>query len=152
MKEKRYGYGAWEYRYICKNCGHAVRAPKNEEPCSVCGGDFGPKISVRKLYLEAEKPFETVEVEYPLPKTFFERIKEALGFKVEQRFGVREEKRRPSRRWRWQTHAEVEEESGVVRHEWPISLAHFHGWLLPHSHMLRKMGRPAERSASLISW
>ncbi|MBQ1863446.1 MAG: hypothetical protein II561_07220 [Thermoguttaceae bacterium] len=117
MKEKRYGYGAWEYRYICKNCGHAVRAPKNEEPCSVCGGDFGPKISVRKLYLEAEKPFETVEVEYPLPKTFFERIKEALGFKVEQRFGVREEKRRPSRRWRWQTHAEVEEESGVVRHE-----------------------------------
>lgn len=117
MKEKRYGYGPWEYRFICKNCGHAVKAPKNESPCSVCGGDFGPKISVRKLYLEAEKPYELVEVEYVLPKSFFEKLKEALGMKVAPRYGVREEKRRPSRRWRWQTHAEVEEESGIVRHE-----------------------------------
>lgn len=117
MKEKRYGYGPWEYRYICKKCGHAVRAPKHEAPCSVCGGEFGPKISVRKLYLEAEKPYEIIEVEYVLDKTIFERIKEAFGFKVAPRYGVREEKRRPSRRWRWQTHAEVEEESGIVRHE-----------------------------------
>ena len=117
MKEKRYGYGPWEYRYICKSCGHAVREPKNKLPCSVCGGEFGDKISVRKLYLEAEKPYEIVEVEYVLNKTLFERIKEAFGFKVQPMYGLREEKRRPSRRWRWQTHAEVEEESGIVRHE-----------------------------------
>ena len=117
MKEKRYGYGPWEYRYICKSCGHAVRAPKNELPCSVCGGEFGSKISVRKLYLEPEKPPETVEVEYLLPKNWFERFKEALGMKVEPRYGVRRESRQPKRRWRWQTHAEVEEESGILRHE-----------------------------------
>lgn len=40
--------------------------------------------------------------------------------------------------------------SGVVRHEWPISLAHFQGLLLPHSHMLRKMGRPVSTIASAM--
>ena len=117
MKEKRYGYGPWEYRYICKGCGHTVKAPKNELPCSVCGGEFGPKVSVRKLYLEPEKPYEIVEVEYQLPKNFLDRLKELFGFKAAPRYGIREEKRRPSRQWRWQTHAEVEEESGIVRHD-----------------------------------
>ena len=116
-KEKHYGYGPWEYRYVCRSCGHAVRAPKNKVPCGVCGGDFGPKMSMRKLYLEAEKPYETVEVEVPLEKTFWDTVRQYLGLSVEPRFGIREEKRRPSRRWRWQTHAEVEEESGIIRHE-----------------------------------
>ena len=117
MKEKHYGYGPWEYRYVCKSCGCAVREPKNRLPCAVCGGDFGPKTSMRKLYLEEEKPYEVVEVEYPLPKTFLDRLKEFFGIRVETRYGIREEKRRPTRRWRWQTHAEVEEESGIMRHE-----------------------------------
>ncbi len=117
MKEKRYGYGPWEYRYICKSCGHAVREPKNELPCKICGGEYGPRISVRKLYLEPEKPDEIVEVEYQLPRNFLDRIKELLGLEVKPRYGVREERRRAPRRWRWQTHAEIEEESGVLRHD-----------------------------------
>lgn len=75
------------------------------------------KISVRKLYLEPERPDEIVEVEYQLPKNFWDRIKEALGLEVKPRYAVREERRRAPRRWRWQTHAEIEEESGVLRHE-----------------------------------
>ena len=117
MKERRYGYGPWEYRYICTSFGHAVREPKNLTPCKICGGEFGPKISVRKLYLEPERPDEIVEVEYQLPKNFWDRIKEALGLEVKPRYAVREERRRAPRRWRWQTHAEIEEESGVLRHE-----------------------------------
>lgn len=116
-KETQYGYGPWEYRYVCGSCGHAVRAPKNKAPCSVCGGDFGPKISMRKVYLEPEKPFEIIEVEYMLEKTWWESVKEFFGFKVAPRVEIRKEKKRPKRRWRWQTHAEVEEESGIIRHD-----------------------------------
>lgn len=117
MREKHFGYGPWEYRYVCRTCGHAVRAPKEKLPCTVCGGDFGPKMSMRKLFLEAEKPYETIEVEYQLDKTFWDQLRGWLGMTVEPRYGIREEKRRPSRRWRWQTHAEIEEESGIMRHE-----------------------------------
>ncbi|MBR5627050.1 MAG: hypothetical protein IKW74_05445, partial [Thermoguttaceae bacterium] len=117
MKEKHYGYGPWEYRYVCRSCGHAVREPKNKLPCGICGGEFGPKTSMRKLFLEPEKPYETVEIEVPVEKTLLEKIKEAMGMSVETRYEKREEKRRTPRRWRWQTHAEVEEESGIMRHE-----------------------------------
>lgn len=117
MQQPHYGNGPWEYRYVCKSCGHAVRTPKNKSPCSRCGGDFGPKVSMRKLYLEPEKPMETVEVEYIAEKSWWESVKEFLGFKVEPRVEIRKEKRPPPRRWRWQSHAEVEDESGIVRHE-----------------------------------
>ncbi|MBQ1456617.1 MAG: hypothetical protein IIZ25_12305 [Thermoguttaceae bacterium] len=116
-KERHYGYGPWEYRYACRSCGHAVREPKNQLPCSICGGDFGPRTSMRKVFLEAEKPYETIEVEYQIKPTFWDHLRSWLGFHVEPKYGVREEKRRPTRRWRWQTHAEVEEESGILRHE-----------------------------------
>ncbi|HBT77194.1 MAG TPA: hypothetical protein DEB39_09800 [Planctomycetaceae bacterium] len=117
MQQTNFGNGPWEYRYVCVSCGHAVRAPKNKAPCSRCGGDFGPKVSMRKLYLEPEKPLETVEVEYVGEKTFWESIKEFFGITVEPRVEIRKEKRRAPRRWRWQSHAEVEEESGIIRHE-----------------------------------
>lgn len=117
MKDTQYGYGPWEYRHACKGCGHAVRPPKNKSPCSRCGGDFGPKTSMRKIYLEPEKPFEIIEVEYMLEKTWWESVKEFFGFKVAPRVEIRKEKKRPKRRWRWQTHAEVEEESGIIRHD-----------------------------------
>ena len=54
MTEKHYGYGPWEYRHMCKSCGHAVKSPKHEVPCSRCGGDFGVKTSMRKVYLEPD--------------------------------------------------------------------------------------------------
>lgn len=117
MTEKHYGFGPWEYRHLCKSCGHAVKSPKNEVPCSRCGGDFGVKTSMRKVFLEPEPPPETVEVEYELEPTFWDRIRSIVGMKVEQRTAIRREKKRASRRWRWQTHAEVEEESGVMRHD-----------------------------------
>ncbi len=117
MTEKHYGYGPWEYRYVCKSCGHAVKAPKHEYPCSRCGGDFGNKASMRKVYLEPEPPAEIVEVEYELEPTLWDRIRAMLGLRVLQRTAVRKEKKRAPRRWRWQTHTEVEEESGVMRHD-----------------------------------
>lgn len=72
---------------------------------------------MRKLYLEPEKPYETVEVEYIAERTWWEVFLSFLGFRIEPRIAVRKEKRRASRRWRWQTHSEQEEESGIVRHE-----------------------------------
>ena len=117
MKDKIYGYGPWEYRYLCKACGHTVRSPKNKIPCSRCGGDFGPRLSMRKLYLEPEKPPEIVEVEAIVEPTWWASCLRWLGFNVEPRVEVRQEKRAAPRRWRWQTHAEVEEESGILRHE-----------------------------------
>jgi hypothetical protein len=117
MKDNHYGLGPWEYRHICKGCGHAVRPPKNKTPCSRCGGDFGPKTSMRKFYLEPEKPFEIVDVEYIAEPTLWESVKLFFGFYVEPRIAVRKEKKRGARRWRWQTHTEVEEESGIIRHE-----------------------------------
>ena len=112
-----YGNGAWEYRHICKSCGHTVRQPKNETPCSRCGGDFGPRVSMRKLYLEPEKPPESIEIKETVPPTWWESLLRMLGVPVEPRVEVRQEKRVAPRRWRWQTHTEVEEESGIVRHE-----------------------------------
>ena len=117
MKEKTYGYGPWEYRYICKACGHTVRPPKNKTPCSCCGGDFGVRISMRKLYLEPEKPPEIVEVKTVVDPTWWDNLLRSLGFRSEPRTEIIQEKRPAPRRWRWQTHAEVEEESGIVRHE-----------------------------------
>ncbi|MGI6414333.1 MAG: hypothetical protein ACOX1P_01590 [Thermoguttaceae bacterium] len=117
MTEKHYGYGPWEYRHLCRSCGHAVKSPKNELPCSLCGGDFGVKTSMRKVYLEPEPPPEVVEVEYELEPTLWDRIKAFLGMEVRQRTAVRRENKRGTRRWRWQTHAEVEDESGVMRHD-----------------------------------
>ncbi|MCL2347562.1 MAG: hypothetical protein FWC50_04795 [Planctomycetaceae bacterium] len=117
MKETHYGYGPWEYRHLCRSCGHAVVPPKNMQPCSVCGGDFGPKTSVRKLYLDPEQPYEIVEVEYVLEPTWFDRLKAFFGFRVEQHVEIRKEKKRGTRRWRWQSHAELEDESGIIRHD-----------------------------------
>ncbi|MDO5554241.1 MAG: hypothetical protein Q4G68_10815 [Planctomycetia bacterium] len=118
MNVKQYGYGPWEYRYVCRSCGHAVRAPKNSAPCSICGGDFAQeRISMRKVFLEPEPAPIIEKEEYVLEKTFFDRIKGFFGVKVPTRYGIREIKRRPPRKWRWQTHAEVEEVSGIMRHE-----------------------------------
>ncbi|MGL4942716.1 MAG: hypothetical protein ACRC46_05955 [Thermoguttaceae bacterium] len=112
-----FGHGPWEYRHICNSCGHAVKPPKNRAPCSRCGGDFGPRISMRKLFLEPEKPMEFVEVEYIAERTWLDALRELLGFQVVPRVEIVREKRRPPRRWRWQSHAEVEEGSGVYRQE-----------------------------------
>jgi hypothetical protein len=117
MKEKSYGNGPWEYRYICKACGHTVRPPKNKTPCSRCGGDFGPRVSMRKLYLEPEKPPEIIEIRTTAEPTWWGSFLRLLGFPIELRTEVRQEQRAVPRRWRWQTHAEVEEESGIVRHD-----------------------------------
>jgi hypothetical protein len=38
--------------------------------------------------------------------------------------------------------------SPVVRHRFPVFAAHSHGLAVPHSHMLKTMGRPAAFSAS----
>jgi hypothetical protein len=72
---------------------------------------------MRKVYLEPEKPPEIVEVEYELEPTFWDRFRSLVGMKVGMRTAVRRENKRAARRWRWQTHAEVEEESGVMRHD-----------------------------------
>ena len=72
---------------------------------------------MRKLYLEPEKPPETIEVEEIARLTWWESFIRMLGFPVQPRVEIRQEKRAAPRRWRWQTHAEVEEESGIVRHE-----------------------------------
>ena len=117
MKDRTYGYGPWEYRYLCVACGHTVRSPKNRIPCSRCGGDFGPRLSMRKLYLEPEKPPEIVEVESIAEPTLLGNLLRWFGIRVEPRVVMRQEKRAVPRRWRWQTHAEVEEESGILRHE-----------------------------------
>jgi len=117
MKEASFGYGHWEYRHVCKACGHTVKPPKNKTPCSRCGGDFGQRISMRKLYLEQEKPPEIVDVEHIADPAWWESLLRLIGWNVEPRIEIRQEKRAALRRWRWQTHAEVEEESGVVRHE-----------------------------------
>ena len=117
MKEQHFGYGPWEYRFVCTCCGHAVKESKHDLPCSICGGDFGPKTSMRKIYLEAEKPLEIIEVEYTLEKTFWDRVRGMLGMTVPPRTEIRSEKKRPKRRWRWQTHAEVEDESGILRQD-----------------------------------
>ncbi len=117
MKEKYYSYGPWEYRHVCKSCGHAVKQPKQTLPCSVCGGDFGQKNSMRKVYLEPEPEAEIVEVETELDRTFLDALKQMFGLQAKRRTVVRKEKRRGKRRWRWQTHAEIEDESGIVRHD-----------------------------------
>ena len=117
MKEKRFGYGPWEYLYACQTCGNVVRAPLNKRPCKKCGGDFGPKTAMRKLYLEKERPLQLVEREVAAPKTFFDKIREFFGFYVEPRYITVQERIRPERNFRWQTHSEVEEESGIMRHE-----------------------------------
>jgi hypothetical protein len=117
MKETNFGYGHWEYRHICKACGHTVRPPKNKAPYSRCGGDFGVRISMRKLYLEPEQPPEIIDVEHIADPAWWESLLRVIGWNIEPRFEIRKEKRAAPRRWRWQTHAEIEEESGVIRHE-----------------------------------
>ena len=72
---------------------------------------------MRKFFLEPEKPLETVEVKAAAPPTWKEYCLKWFGCSVEPRTVVRQEKRAVSRRWRWQTHAEVEDESGIIRHE-----------------------------------
>ena len=72
---------------------------------------------MRKFYLEPEKQPETVEIKEFAEPTWWESLLRLIGIRVEPRTVVRQEKRPASRRWRWQTHAEVEEESGIVRHE-----------------------------------
>ncbi len=72
---------------------------------------------MRRLYLEPEKPFEIIDVEYLAEPTWWQSLLKLLGFTVEPRVEIRKEKKRGTRRWRWQSHAEVEEESGIVRHE-----------------------------------
>ena len=72
---------------------------------------------MRKFYLEPEKPPEIVEIKGIANPTWWEYFLRLLGFRIEPRTVVRQEKRAAPRRWRWQTHAEVEDESGIVRHE-----------------------------------
>ena len=72
---------------------------------------------MRKLYLEPEKPPEIVEIETTAEPTWWDSFLRLFGFRQEPRTEIRQEQRVASRRWRWQTHAEVEEESGIVRHE-----------------------------------
>ena len=72
---------------------------------------------MRKLYLEPEKPPEIVDVKVIAEPTWWQYILRWVGVRVEPRIEIRQEKRDASRRWRWQTHTEVEEESGLVRHE-----------------------------------
>ena len=72
---------------------------------------------MRKLYLEPEKPPEIVETKGIAAPTWWESFLRLLGVRVNPRMEIRQEKRAAPRRWRWQTHAEVEEESGIVRHE-----------------------------------
>ena len=72
---------------------------------------------MRKLFLEPEKPPEKILVEYTKEKHWWEFFLHLIGFKFAPRVAMREELRRVPRRWRWQTHAEVEEESGIIRHE-----------------------------------
>jgi hypothetical protein len=72
---------------------------------------------MRKFYLEPEKPPEIVETRGVAEPTWWDVLLRFVGFKVEPRIEIRQEKRAAARRWRWQTHAEVEEESGIVRHE-----------------------------------
>jgi hypothetical protein len=90
MKES-YGCGPWEYRHVCKGCGHTVRPPKNKTPCSRCGGDFGQRISMRKLYLEPEKPPEIVEIEHISEPTFWESLLRWIGIRVEHHTEIRQE-------------------------------------------------------------
>ena len=75
------------------------------------------RISMRKCYLEPEKPPEFVDVKAIADPTWWEYLLRMIGFRIEPRIEIRQEKRSPVRRWRWQTHAEVEEESGIIRHE-----------------------------------
>jgi len=72
---------------------------------------------MRKLYLEPEKPPETVDVKVIAEPAWWQYLLRWVGFRFEPRIEIRQEKRAAARRWRWQTHAEVEEESGIVRHE-----------------------------------
>ena len=72
---------------------------------------------MRKLYLEPERPPEIVEIKTPIDPTWWDHLLRLFGFQSEPRTETTHEKRAAPRRWRWQTHAEVEEESGIVRHE-----------------------------------
>jgi hypothetical protein len=72
---------------------------------------------MRKLYLEPEPPPEIVETKGIADPTLWESFLRLFGFRPEPRIETRQEKRAAPRRWRWQTHAEVEEESGLVRHD-----------------------------------
>jgi hypothetical protein len=72
---------------------------------------------MRKLYLEPEKPPEIVEVEQIAEPTLRDFLLRLIGLRSGPRTEIRREKRTASRRWRWQTHTEVEEESGIVRHD-----------------------------------
>lgn len=72
---------------------------------------------MRKLYLEPDRPPETIEIKEIADPTWWESFLRLLGIRVEPRTVVRQEKRPAPRRWRWQTHTEVEEESGIIRHE-----------------------------------
>jgi len=75
------------------------------------------KISMRKFYLEPEQPPIIVETKGIAAPGWWDVCRQRLGLSVEPRIEIRQEKRPAPRRWRWQTHAEVEEESGIVRHE-----------------------------------
>ena len=72
---------------------------------------------MRKLYLEPEKPPEIVEIQSIAEPTWWVSFLRLFGFCMEPSIEIRQEKRDAPRRWRWQTHTEVEEESGIVRHE-----------------------------------
>ena len=73
---------------------------------------------MRKLYLEPEQPPEVIDVEHFVDPAWWESLLRMIGLNIEPRVEIRKEKRAAPRRWRWQTHAEIEEESGVVRHEY----------------------------------
>lgn len=114
MREKVYRHGPWVYRYMCRSCGHTVTHPQHQHPCTRCGGDFGHKTSMRKIWLE---PVPEPEPEpEPELKTRFERFLAILG--LERPDPAPKPKPKPKQvKWRWQFHSEVEDDSGVIRHE-----------------------------------
>jgi hypothetical protein len=116
MKEKIYKYGPWVYRYMCKSCGHTVTHPQHQQPCMRCGGDFGHKTSMRKVWLEPETTLPSEPEPEPPPKTPFQKLMTILGLeKVDHTPKNRPKVKEP--KWRWQFHSEVEDDSGVIRHE-----------------------------------
>jgi hypothetical protein len=72
---------------------------------------------MRKFYLEPEKPPEIVEIQMTVDPSWWSALLRLFGIHTEARVETRQDIRITPRRWRWQTHAEVEEESGIVRHD-----------------------------------
>ena len=116
MREKVYKHGPWVYRYMCRSCGHTVTHPQHQHPCTCCGGDFGHKTSMRKIWLEPVSESESDHEPKSVPKTRFEKFLAILGIEPPSPT-PRQKSKTKQAKWRWQFHSEVEDDSGVIRHE-----------------------------------